>query len=134
MNSQKKAKLEAAGWTIGSAKDFLNLSDAEAAYIETKVALGEKLRSARTGRHLSQSEVAKRLRSSQSRVAKMEAADPSVSVDLLIRSLFRLGESGVDVFGALSTALTEGASKNNAEPKSRRRTAARRDGHRAQHA
>ncbi|HEY2862784.1 MAG TPA: helix-turn-helix transcriptional regulator [Casimicrobiaceae bacterium] len=133
MNSQKKAKLEAAGWAVGSAKDFLNLSDAEAAYVETKVALGEKLRSARTDRHLSQIEVAKRLRSSQSRVAKMEAADPSVSVDLLIRSLFRLGESGVDIFGALSTALMEGMSKNIAEPKSRRRPVVRRDG-RVQHA
>jgi predicted XRE-type DNA-binding protein len=133
MNNQKKAKLEAAGWAVGSAKDFLNLSDAEVAYVETKVALGEKLRSARTLRHLSQIEVAKRLRSSQSRVAKMEAGDPSVSVDLLIRSLFRLGVSGVEVFGALSTALMASMPKSIGEPKSRRRAVVRRDS-RAQHA
>jgi hypothetical protein len=33
------------------------------------------------------------LASSQSRVAKMEKGDPSVSIDLLIRSLFNLGMS-----------------------------------------
>jgi hypothetical protein len=122
MNSQKRAKLEAAGWTVGSAKDFLKLSDAEAAYVETKVALGEKLRAARTSRHLSQIEVAKRLRSSQSRVAKMEAADPSVSIDLLVRALFGLGESLAGIFGAPSKKATES--------KSRRQTATRRNGSR----
>src|SRR5581483_4278956 len=40
---------------------------------------------------LSQAVVAKRLGSSQSRVAKMEAGDPSVSLDLLLRALLALG-------------------------------------------
>ena len=127
MNSHRKAKLEAAGWTVGSTQDFLKLTDAEAAYVEAKVALGEKLRAARTDRHLSQVEVAKRLQSSQSRVAKMEAADPSVSVDLLIRSLFRLGIGTWDIFNAFLVPHRQGASSKVIEPKSRRGLPERRD-------
>jgi transcriptional regulator with XRE-family HTH domain len=41
--------------------------------------------------HLTQVQVAARLNTSQSRVAKMEKADPTVSADLLLQSLFRLG-------------------------------------------
>ena len=39
----------------------------------------------------------KRLGSSQSRVAKMEAADPSVSLDLLVRGLLATGASPRDI-------------------------------------
>lgn len=127
MNSHRKAKLEAAGWTVGSTQDFLKLTDAEAAYVEAKVALGEKLRAARSDRRLSQVEVAKRLQSSQSRVAKMEAADPSVSVDLLIRSLFRLGIGTWDIFNAFLVPHPQGASSKVIEPKSRRGLPERRD-------
>jgi DNA-binding NtrC family response regulator len=87
MQKRKRAKLEAAGWATGSPKDFLALSDEEAAYVEMKVALGETLRAARAAQKLSQAEMAQRLGSSQSRVAKMEAADRSVSLDLLVRAL-----------------------------------------------
>ena len=38
-------------------------------------------------------DLAAKLRSSQSRVAKMETGDSSVSLDLLIRSLITLGAS-----------------------------------------
>ena len=130
MNSQRKAKLEAAGWTVGSTQDFLKLSDAEAAYVVAKVALGEKLRSARTHRHLSQVEVAKRLHSSQSRVAKMEAADPSVTVDLLVKSLFRLGIGTWEIFNALLAPHRHGVSASLAEPRTRRGLTERRDARR----
>jgi transcriptional regulator with XRE-family HTH domain len=103
MNNRKKARLEAAGWNVGDAKDFLKLSPPEAAYVELKLALGERLRAVRAVQHLSQAEVAKRLHSSQSRVAKMEAADASVSVDLLLKSLFGLGESVKDLFRIVPT-------------------------------
>jgi transcriptional regulator with XRE-family HTH domain len=75
----------------GSVKDFLNLSDADVEYIELRRALSRSLREACRKPHLTQVEVAARLRTSQSRLAKMEKADPTVSSDLLLRSLFQLG-------------------------------------------
>ena len=101
MHKRQRAKLEAAGWATGSPKDFLALSDEEAAYVEMKVALGETLRAARAAQKLSQAEMAQRLGSSQSRVAKMEAADRSVSLDLLVRALFRPGAGPGDIVRAL---------------------------------
>ncbi len=79
------------GWVEGSVKDFLELSDAEAELIETRRALSRLLKEVREKLHLTQVEVAARLQTSQSRVAKMEKADPTVSADLLLQSLFRLG-------------------------------------------
>ena len=101
MNKIKRTKLAAQGWRVGSAADFLELSAEEAAFVETKLALSESLRARRTAQHLSQAALAKRLKSSQSRVAKMEAADPTVSVDLLLRGLFALGATPRDIAKAL---------------------------------
>lgn len=91
MTTEKKRKLEKKGWRIGSVGDFLELSPEENAYIELKVRLARELRQRRQKLGISQVEVAKKLQSSQSRVAKMEAGDPSVSIDLLVRSLLALG-------------------------------------------
>jgi len=91
MNTPKKKRLEAAGWRIGSTEDFLGLSEEEAAYIDLKLTLSRKVRQCREQEKLTQTQLAKRLKSSQSRIAKIEAGDPSVSLDLLIRSLFKLG-------------------------------------------
>ncbi len=104
MKSRKRTRLEAAGWTVGSAQDFLGLSDAEAALIELKLALSAALRDQRKRRRLSQAQLARRLRSSQSRVAKMEAGDPSVSMDLLVRSLLALGASSTDLARAIRSS------------------------------
>ena len=79
------------GWVEGSIKDFLDLSNADLEYIETRRTLSKLLKARRGKLGLSQVEVAVRLRTSQSRVAKMEKADPTVSADLLLQSLFRLG-------------------------------------------
>jgi len=103
MKKGKRAKLEAAGWAVGSVQDFLGLSDAESALIEVKLALSRTLRDRRQRRGVSQVELAKRLRSSQSRVAKMEAGDPSVSMDLLVSSLLVLGASSTDLARAIRT-------------------------------
>lgn len=102
MDKKKLSKLAAAGWTSGAAQDFLELSNEEAAYVELKVALAGALRNQRKEQHLSQMEAAKRLHSSQSRIAKMEAADPSVSVDLILRSLFSLGATQKEIIKAFS--------------------------------
>lgn len=101
MKKSKREKLKAAGWAIGSVQEFLGLSDAESALIEMKLALSRTLRDRRQRRGVSQVELAKRLRSSQSRVAKMEAGDPSVSMDLLVSSLLVLGASSTDLARAL---------------------------------
>jgi DNA-binding transcriptional regulator YiaG len=79
------------GWVEGSVQDFLELSDADMEYIETRRTLSRKLKAVREKLNLTQVEVAARLKTSQSRVAKMEKADPSVSADLLLQSLFSLG-------------------------------------------
>jgi ribosome-binding protein aMBF1 (putative translation factor) len=101
MKTSKRARLEAHGWRVGSAADFLELTPEEAAFVETKLALSQCLRTRRTAQHVSQATLAKRLRSSQSRVAKMEAADATVSVDLLLRALFALGAKRRDIAAAI---------------------------------
>ena len=93
MDKRKKDKLAKKGWKTGSVAEFLDLSDEESAYIEMKLALSEKLRERRRRKKLTQAELAKAIESSQSRVAKMEAGDPSVSIDLLVKSLLALGVS-----------------------------------------
>lgn len=110
MNVKKKQQLEAHGWHVGSVDEFLGLSAAEGAYIELKLALSAHLKQCRQQQKLTQVELAKRLKSNQSRVAKMEAADPSVSLDLLIRALLALGLTPTDLASIIasqpSTAAT----------------------------
>ena len=97
MDAKKRRKLEAAGWKVGDAADFLELTAEEAEFVQLKLSLAEGLREERETQGLTQAELAERVGSSQSRVAKMEAADPSVSVDLLVRSLLKLGARRGDV-------------------------------------
>ena len=91
MRKLKKKHLEQKGWRIGGVKEFLALSGEESEYIELKLKLSEAFRKERRQKGLTQIDAARVLQSSQSRVAKMEAGDPSVSIDLLIRALFALG-------------------------------------------
>ncbi len=103
MKASKRKKLERAGWRVSSTDEFLDLSPDESAYIEMKLALSEKLKQERIKKKLSQVEFARMIASSQSRVAKMEAADSSVSIDLLLKSLLALGvpkEKVAQVFAA----------------------------------
>jgi ribosome-binding protein aMBF1 (putative translation factor) len=104
MKKTKMKKLESKGWKFGDAKDFLGLSDEEAKYIGLKLALSKSLRKQRQDKKLSQMQLAKILNSSQSRVAKMEAGDPTVSIDLLIRSLLALGVTTKKLAGVISTS------------------------------
>ena len=94
----KKLKNE---WVEGSVQDFLKLSDAETAYIETRVALAHRLREERNKKHLTQTDLAAVLKTSQSRIAKMEKADPSVSLDLVIQALFKIGMTRKDLAAAI---------------------------------
>ena len=102
MDLKKRKKLENEGWQVGSAKDFLGLSDQESTYIELKLMLGQNLKKRRLQKKLTQVELAKLLKSNQSRVAKMESGDPSVSIDLLVKSLLALGTTKKDIAGIIS--------------------------------
>jgi DNA-binding XRE family transcriptional regulator len=102
MNKEKQKILEKKGWKFGTAKDFLGLTDEEASYIELKLKLSANLKRVRTERKLTQVELA-RIISSQSRVAKLETGDPSVSLDLIIRSLLALGTSKKDIARTISS-------------------------------
>ena len=91
MRIAKRKRLTARGWAVGDAREFLKLTEEEAAFVELKLALADGLKELRLKRGLSQTQLAERLASSQSRVAKMEAGDRSVSLDLLVRSLLAVG-------------------------------------------
>jgi predicted XRE-type DNA-binding protein len=104
VNESKKNRLAAAGWRSGDATDFVELSEEETAFIELKLALADCLRDLRTRNSWTQAQVAGRLGSSQSRVAKMEAADASVSLDLLVKSLLALGASRSEVGSVIGKA------------------------------
>jgi len=105
MRKDKKTRLERAGWKVGSVREFLGLSDVEAALVELKLSLSRGLRQQRTRRKLTQAQLARLVRSSQSRVAKMESGDPTVSIDLLVRSFLAMGATQQEL-GRLIAART----------------------------
>lgn len=97
MNASKKARLQRDGWAVGDAAEFLNLNPQEAQFVELKLALAAGVRHLREHRGITQAALAEQLGSSQSRVAKMEAADRSVSVDLMMRSLLAIGATAGEI-------------------------------------
>ena len=97
MKRIKKPRLERAGWVVGDSAQFLQLSAEENRFIELKLALATGVRELRERRGLTQAALAHRLGSSQSRVAKIEAADRSVSLDLIMRSLLTIGATATDI-------------------------------------
>jgi len=102
MDAAKKKRLKGAGWATGSVAEFLELTPEESALIEIKVRLTELVKKARSRRHLSQVALAERLGSSQSRVAKIEAGDPSVSLDLLVRASLASGATRKELARAIA--------------------------------
>ncbi len=102
MERRKRERLEKAGWRIGSASEFLDLTEEETRYIELKLALSQAVRARRQEAGLSQEDLARRLGSSQSRVSKIESADATVSLDLLVRSLLTVGASREDIADAIA--------------------------------
>jgi ribosome-binding protein aMBF1 (putative translation factor) len=104
MKAAKRKRLEQAGWRVGSAEDFLELSKEEQALVEIKLALADAVKTQREKHHLSQATLAARMKSSQSRVAKIEAGDPSVSLDLLVRAVLATGATKKELAKALAAA------------------------------
>jgi ribosome-binding protein aMBF1 (putative translation factor) len=105
MSSARLKRLKAAGWKVGTTKDFLGLSDQEAALVEVKLALIEALKKSRQMRRLSQIDLAQRMGSSQSRIAKIEAGDASVSLDLVVRALIAAGTTQQDIHKAFTSRV-----------------------------
>lgn len=97
MKPGKKQRLERKGWKVGSAEEFLELTPEEAAMVELRLRLADAVKLLRKDKHLTQAQLAALLGSSQSRVAKVEAAADSVSLDLLIRSYLALGATTQDL-------------------------------------
>jgi DNA-binding XRE family transcriptional regulator len=106
MKPAKRRRLEAAGWKVGSARDFLRLTDEDVEYIELHLSLADLLTKRRKSLGHTQAQVADLIGSSQSRVAKMEAGDPSVSIDLLVRALLALGVNRKQVGRAIGAAAS----------------------------
>ncbi len=102
MDAKKLRKIREKDWGAGSVADFLDLSPEEMAYIDMRFKLAKSLREKRKKQRLSQAKLAIRIKSSQPRVAKIEAGDPSVSIDLMIRTLLALGASQKEVGRILS--------------------------------
>ena len=103
MEKKKKNLLKKHGLKVGTVTEFLDLSKEDEIMIELRLSLGELISSARKRMKISQEKLAKKLGSSQSRVAKMEQADPTVSIDLLIKSLIRMGVDRKEVARAIAT-------------------------------
>jgi DNA-binding XRE family transcriptional regulator len=101
METKSKKALEAKGYKVGSVEEFLGLTEEEATYIELKLALGQALAKRRKENKITQLQLAKKLGSSQSRIAKMEKGDPTVSLDLLIKSLLSIGATRENIAKAL---------------------------------
>ncbi len=104
MKRTTKERLEATGWRAGDAADFLGLTPEESAFVELKLALAHHLQEMRVQQGWTQAQVARKLGSSQSRVAKMESADATVSVDLLVKALLALGASRKEVGHVIGSA------------------------------
>ena len=111
MRANKKARLERAGWVVGGSAQFLKLSAQEERFVDLKLALAVGVRQLRERRGLTQAVLAKRLGSSQSRVAKMEAADRSVSLDVMMRSLLTIGATTGEIAKLIKKVEGSGATR-----------------------
>lgn len=100
MKTGKLEHLRSSGWKVGSAEDFLELDDEERRLVDIKVSLIGAVKKSRLKRKLSQVDLAQRMKSSQSRIAKIEAGDPSVSLDLIVRALIASGATTRDINAA----------------------------------
>ncbi len=104
MKTTRLERLQANGWKVGGTEDFLELSDEEAQLVALKLSLISAVKKSRIKRKLSQVDLAQRMKSSQSRIAKIEAGDASVSLDLIVRALIASGAKTRDIQAAFTTS------------------------------
>jgi len=105
MDKQKQKELEEKGFRVGSAADFLDLTPEEESYIEIRLDISNLIKNQRAKRGWTQKQLARAMGSSQSRIAKMEAGEPSTSLDLMIKALLRLGISKQEIGKSLEGNL-----------------------------
>jgi len=91
MDAKKRDRLQAAGWRIGDAADFLRLTDEERQLLDARVELALAVRRQRQARRLSQKALGTRLHTSQPRIAKIERAASDVSLDQLVKAFAAAG-------------------------------------------
>jgi ribosome-binding protein aMBF1 (putative translation factor) len=90
------------GWTEGTVQELLDLTDAEAAIVEMRLNLAERVRARRRAKGLTQADLAEKIHSTQPRVAKLEQAEGSL--EMLLRALFALGISRKEVAKIFASA------------------------------
>jgi transcriptional regulator with XRE-family HTH domain len=110
-NEEDRSRRSTPHWCEGTVQQFLNLSEQEAALVRTKATLAVRLQRRRKGLAWSQAELAELMGSGQSRVAKMEAAHPSVSLELLVKALLSTGVTISDIGAVVSTGDPEAAAR-----------------------
>lgn len=91
MDAAKRKAVEAAGWKVGDAADFLQMSDEERQLLDARVSIALAIRRQRELLDLSQKELGARLKTSQPRVARIERAASDVSLDQLVRAFTAAG-------------------------------------------
>lgn len=121
MDQSKRKRIEAAGWKVGDAEDFLELSHEERQLLDARVALARAIRQQRESLHMSQKQLGEKLKTSQPRVAKIERAASDVSFDQLVRALTAVGGTIVVKAGRAKTSPAKASKKKAAKPQSRSR-------------
>jgi DNA-binding XRE family transcriptional regulator len=122
MDREQRERLQAAGFRIGDAEDFLELTAEERRLVELRLAVSRTVRRLREEGGITQKQLALKLKSSQSRVAKIEAGASDVSLDLLFKALFATGGGVEDLAPAarrrrLAKGAARPSSRTNAGPR-----------------
>jgi len=91
MDKKVQSALEEAGYRFMDAADFLELTEEERQLVELRMVIRRKIRFQREKLNMTQQQLAKKMNSSQSRVAKMESGASDVSLDLMFRGFFAAG-------------------------------------------
>ncbi len=123
MEKAVREALTEAGFRIGDYGDFLELSDEERCVVELRVAIVKAIRGYRESQQLTQKQLAGKIKSSQSRVAKIEAGATGISLDLLLRALVAVGgRVNIEIVSPTRKAATgaRAGRKRNRRPSERK--------------
>jgi ribosome-binding protein aMBF1 (putative translation factor) len=110
MDATKRKAIEAAGWKVGDAADFLEMDAEERQLLDARVKLALAIRQQRQVHGLTQKDLSAKLKTTQPRVAKIERAASDVSMDQLIRAFTAAGGKFVIRTGK-AKAATKGKSR-----------------------
>lgn len=126
--TMQKEKLKSE-WTSGDYGDFLDLSTEERQLVEIRISVSKMIRRLREEKCLTQANLAERVGSSQSRIARIEAGAADVTLDLLIRVMLAAGGNLAELADVLANSHKHGGRLINgkpiAKPANRKRKTAR---------